>query len=220
MPITASQWSMSVVRGESDGGIFGRSSLGNAILDESNYSKMQTLPNSEVLLPYVYVADDAFPLQPNLMKPFGRSDLDYNKSVFNYRLSRSRRIVENAFGIIVARWRILRKPMEVQPENAVAVVQAILILHNFLRKSDGISTSTDNYFSTNLVDQESESGLIVPGEWRSMSSAFQNLRIQGSKNFTTTAATVRDEFKNYFVSAAGQVPWQWHVVNRGRLNPI
>ena len=49
-----------------------------------------------------------------------------------------------------------------QPKNVVAVVQAILVLHNFLRKSDSISTSSDNYFpQTWLTKSQSLASLFL-----------------------------------------------------------
>ena len=55
----------------------------------------------QTLLPYVIVADDAFPLKPHLMIPYSFLSLSKENRVFNYRLSRARRISENAFGILV-----------------------------------------------------------------------------------------------------------------------
>ena len=46
-------------------------------------------------LPYVFVADDAFPLKENIMKHYPPRSLPHEKRIFNYHLSRSRRIVEN-----------------------------------------------------------------------------------------------------------------------------
>ncbi|KAG8239124.1 hypothetical protein J437_LFUL018788 [Ladona fulva] len=58
------------------------------------------LPNRQAEVLYVFVADDAFP--PCILKPHPNRDLTEEKRNFNYRLSRARRIVENAFGILIA----------------------------------------------------------------------------------------------------------------------
>ena len=54
-----------------------------------------------------YLGDEIFPLKPWLLKPYPGVNLSEEPLVYNYRLSRCRRIIENTFGILVARWRIL-----------------------------------------------------------------------------------------------------------------
>lgn len=70
----------------SDGGIFKNSSI---------YHDME----NNLLLPQngVLVGDAAFPLKTYLMKPYPGDNLSVDKKVFNYRLSRARRVIENAF---------------------------------------------------------------------------------------------------------------------------
>lgn len=65
------------------------------------------LPNPQVLpgaedgseCPYMIVGDEGFPLKPYLMRPYAGRSLDCDrKKIFNYRLSRCRRVIENCFG--------------------------------------------------------------------------------------------------------------------------
>ena len=93
------------------------------------------LPDRTLPVPYNIVADDAFPLKPYLLKPFPRADLwNVGKRVFNYRLSRARRTVENAFGILSSRFRIFNKPILLDPLKVEKIVLACCALHNFLSK--------------------------------------------------------------------------------------
>ena len=77
----------------SDSTIFKNSSL-NIALDQ----KLLNWPGDGVC-----VGDDAFPRRTNLLKPFSKRNLSLEEKVFNYRLSRARRVVENAFGIFDSR---------------------------------------------------------------------------------------------------------------------
>ncbi len=74
--------------------------------------------------PHVFVADEAFPLRKNLMRPFPGRTLPRERRVFNYRLSRARLVVENAFGILSSQWRMYRRVIEVQPDVVERCVKA------------------------------------------------------------------------------------------------
>jgi len=65
------------------------------------------LPNKNVSLPYVFVVDKAFALSTSIMKPYsGVYEKGNPKRIFNYRLSRVRRVVEN--GVHLQETRIYR----------------------------------------------------------------------------------------------------------------
>ena len=88
----------------SDGGIFYNTPIRRAL--ESNTLGLpasEPLPDSDEPVPYFFVADDAFPLRTWLMKPYNFRGLSQQQRTFNYRVSRARRVVENAFGILASR---------------------------------------------------------------------------------------------------------------------
>ena len=94
---------------ENDASIFAQSSFGQR-LEDGTLQLPLTEPGE---LPYVFVGDEAFQLRRGVMRPYpgrrlgGLDDLDYYRRViYNYRLSRARRVVENSFGILVTKWRI------------------------------------------------------------------------------------------------------------------
>jgi len=126
------------------------------------------------------VGDEAFLLKTCLMIPYPGSQRkgDIEKSIFNYRLSRARRVVENAFGILSQKFQIYHRTLQSMPENA-DIIFATCILHNYL-KDQGVSLSDLGSYAnvrSNLTK--------IPNQGR---SAHQR------------AFDVRDKFKQFFTS--------------------
>ena len=85
---------------------------------------------------------------------------------------------------------------------------AIAVLHNFL-----LTKSSKSYLPNGFVDEENlETGEVIPGEWRQNLTAITPLEISKSRKAPTSAKTVRDTFKEYFVGP-GQLEWQWKMIN-------
>ena len=74
------------------------------------FENCMNLPGPEVIsndysrkeLPYYLVGDEAFPLQLWLLRPYPRKNISEEDAIFNYRLSRTRLVIDNSFGILVA----------------------------------------------------------------------------------------------------------------------
>lgn len=117
-----------------DGGIFRNSKLYASLEDNSlQIPSPKIVGDRGPVLPYVIVADEAFALRNYMIRPYSRNQkLDVRKKIFNYRLSRARRVIESSFGILVARWRIFRKPIITSLKFSTNTVQATCCLHNFI----------------------------------------------------------------------------------------
>ena len=201
---------------DNDAQIFNNSQMGQAfILNEMNLPAPST--HAGHLLPYVIVGDEIFGLKTWLMKPYSGRGLTKESAIFNYRLSRCRRTIENAFGILAARWRIFRKPIRAAPENDDSFVKACLCLHNYL-----ILTGNAMYLPSGFVDSEDSSGNMRAGDWRNTASyhvgALQSVSIgRAFNNSSYTANQVRTAFTTYFNSDEGSLPWQnEYVLSCGR----
>jgi len=198
----------------SDGGVFKNAGLSSALADNSlHLPQAKTLPGGSIPVPHLIVADDAFPLKPYIMKPYSHRGLSYDERIFNYRLSRARRIVENAFGIMANRFRVFMKSMALEPEAVELLVLASCSLHNFLRER---STAMNVYIPQGLIDTENDMHELRDGCWRQQfnpesEGTWDGLTPQGSNRHTQEAKAVRDELKKYF-KCEGQVSWQSSMV--------
>ena len=177
---------------QSDGGVFSYSALCQSLETRSLKLPDDTVfPNSEITLPYVFAGDEAYRLTTYLMKPNSRRTLDRSKAIFNYRLSRARRVIECAFGICASKWKILDKAIETKVDTALEIVKCIALLHNIIIGVEGLHDLPSN-----------DCGSLDAND----GNQFKNSRIHNS--VTASAKQTRDLFCRYFNSPAGSVPWQ------------
>lgn len=188
-----------------DSTIFQNSKLGQRFYDESlqlPVAKCVSATNN-ITLPYVLIADEAFPLTTFMMRPYPRNNLDTRKKVFNYRLSRARRSIECAFGILAARWRIYGKPIIASVSTARKIIQATTALHNYV-----MSTEKD-------LDVQLQYSNFTVQDRAVISESLKNLPRNRSSN-PAAAKKIREDFANFF-NGIGALPWQWDKVLNNEL---
>lgn len=184
---------------QGDSGVLTNSRLMNLLEDD----KLKIPPPVQLdnkKFPYVFVADEAFPLTTYMMRPYPQSgNLNVTKKIFNYRLSRARRVVESAFGILAARWRIFRKPIIACTSTVQKIVQAAIVLHNFIINSEEHLPLRERHYQTlSTTDREIIStGLVVIN--------------QRNRNQNIKAVKIRDAYASYFENV-NPLPWQWDKV--------
>ncbi|XP_068122176.1 uncharacterized protein [Hyperolius riggenbachi] len=172
--------------GNSDSRIFRNSRFGQKLISGNlDLPDDKPWPNTTgPAYPHTFVADEAFGLSTNLMRPYAQQSLNYDRRIFNYRLSRARKVVECAFGIMTNKWRVFHTAMHLKPANAVAVIKAACILHNYVITLEG-----------------------TPAEEAAFLPLPQITRTTTGRG-TSNALTQRDRLAAYFVSGQGSVPWQ------------
>ena len=193
---------------ESDSGIFAQTRLRKLVEKRmAGIPEASPLPGEETgnACDYFFVGDDAFPLRHYMMKPFPSRMLTHKKRIFNYRLSRARRTVENAFGIMANRFRVFHTSICLHPDNAEAVIIASCVLHNMLR--------TRKLTAAGLGDSENPpTHRLVEGSWRNDPAVGQALPPPVGRTNTQYAIKQRCLLADYVTSDAGSVPWQEYMI--------
>lgn len=117
-----------------DAGIYAKSTIKHCLNNQSalNIPQGTILPSTNCMLPYVVLADDAFPLSHNVMKPYSQKNISKEERVFNYGLYRGRRVEESSFGILATRFRVLLTSINLPPDTVETIVLAACTLHNML----------------------------------------------------------------------------------------
>ncbi|KAM7309617.1 uncharacterized protein ISCGN_006618 [Ixodes scapularis] len=177
---------------QGDAGIWQTTPLQRALASKKIHlpELVKVASSPDKFLPPVFVGDDAFPIGKNLMKPFGGTKLTEEQRIFNYRLSRARRVVENTFGILANRFRCLLTVINAIPERATAIVNAACVLHNFL---------------SNDVLPQQPSRADAENERRGRPTFFSFPASRGRAS--TFGAAVREDMCGFF-NGRGAVSWQ------------
>lgn len=117
---------------------------------------------SGVEIPVLLIGDSAFRLSNIVMKPFPFSvNQSQHEKLFNYRLSACRRVVENAFGHLKARFRKIGKGLEVDVKHVNIIVKACCILHNLCNnRNDNINDTWMIQLKTSTTETQPQRATI------------------------------------------------------------
>lgn len=165
----------------SDGGVINRTTFYDKLCKgHLNLPQENKIEGSEKVLPYVFIGDEAFAMRTDFLRPFSQKDLSYERRIFNYRLSRARRIIENVFGILVSRFRIFQTAINLLPRNTKNVVLACCALHNFLRAKCirySIPDESDEQAEDNMSQVEQSLVGLQRGTMRNTPNAVRKYEI-------------------------------------------
>lgn len=190
---------------EGDCNIFKESKFGTDVLhDRLDFPENATV--NGVKLPFFYVADDAFPLCKRIIKPYSKKNLSAEERIFNYRLSRARRCIENAFGLLCSKWACLKKTLYCSPDRAQKIISACCMLHNFL-----ITHKSTAYCPPGYMDKFDDENVITEGEWRkriSSDSLYHTTFSASAGRPSDYGKYIRNVLKQYVNSNIGELPWQ------------
>ena len=130
---------------------------------------------------------------------------------------------------------MFRRPIIADPSRVVIYSKAAIALHNYLRTEE-----SSVYCPPGFVDGEDGSGNVIDGAWRRDEvpvTGLESLRHVGGNRYNNlstslvdklysctllflyyrhsrSAADIRDAYKDYFCSPAGDVSWQYTHIRR------
>lgn len=118
----------------------------------------------------------------------------------------------------------MRAPIQAQPEKASKFILAAVALHNWLKKQNDVQKAYGRlYCPPGYTDYEDVHGILHKGIWRSEvteASSLSEISKLSSNNHSKTAQAYRQRVADYFLSAQGELPWQYDYVRRTSYEPI
>nr|XP_054753761.1 putative nuclease HARBI1 [Lytechinus pictus] len=191
----------------SDAQIYNASELKETVESgQIGFPPPEPMTNDNQNMPYFMIGDDAFALRTHMMKPYSRKNLNRTERIYNYRISRARRVVENAFGILAARFQCLLGTLQQQPDVVRNIIETCVCLHNLI----GIRHPAMHH---GQLDTEDTDHNIIPGEWRNMAPMHEVPTQRGPFRDTAEAKAQRETLRLYFNNPlGGAVPWQERMI--------
>lgn len=179
----------------SDGGVLRESRLGQWLdRDGLHIPNPRSLPDDDnnTEFPFYFIGGEAFPLKKTLMTPYKQRGLSNIRRIFNYRLSRARRTVECAFGMMSQKFLVLKTCIVSSNRTHIEnIIKACCILHNFVRKREG-----REYV---IIENEDELENTRPAYMEARNFALANHRPVSYRNYLA----------DYFLSEPGAIRLQW-----------
>ena len=221
MAVCDSNYSFTLV----DIGNYGQDSecevLSNSVLGQAMKTGSLYLPDPDcigsysILTPYYFVGNAAFSLKIYMLRPYPGKYLEDDKRIFNYCLSRGRRVIDNAFGILATKFRICHCVIIAKPAKVTKIAQAACGLHNYLKISEAQNPPSFRlYCPHGYVDHEDRQGNLICGEWRQHdNSGLHAITHDDSNRFSKSAGEVCNTLKRYFSSTDGVIPSQEHHIH-------
>lgn len=124
------------------------------------------------------------------MRPYSVKDRDNTKRIFNYRLSRARKTIECVFGMMSQKFQVLLKPITCRKYTAiVSIVKCICILHNYVRKHDGVQYTINTFGEATQMNKP----ILIP-----------------NMTYVNTPNGLRNYLTNYFLRPDCALSWQWN----------
>ena len=142
-------------------------------------------------MPHVIIGDEAFPLKTYLMRLYPKPQLQVErKQIFNDRLSRARKVVENIFGILAQKFSLYNRRIQLSPENADKVILTTCILQNFIKSSHAHSTLETDITSTRSVRNLGRQGGNSQVDALLSGSSFQCSLIHRQEQYSMVALII------------------------------
>lgn len=174
---------------QSDGATFTSSEFYHMLKNKQiNIPDNDCLPGTDVSMPFVFLADEAFPLSQHVLTPYSLQNLNDGTFMFNKRHSRARKSIECTFGILYSKWRILSKSIETSHTTADCIIKSVCILQNAIIDREGFERHLSE------VDTDEPKNIQIP----------RRPRQRGRQS--SEALLVRETFTKYFQENRIQFP--------------